>query len=68
MNWRWQEIIKKHPTPWRIVAASGYVNSHYVEDESIFDANNQEVLGCSEWLRAADGLLEAIVEHANAIK
>lgn len=50
----------KHPTPWRVAKAGekiGFDRGEYrseAEDDCIVDANNEEVVGCSEWIRGED--------------
>ncbi len=50
----------KHPTPWRVAKAGekiGPVDDGYqskAEDTCIVDANNEEVVGCSEWIRGEE--------------
>ena len=37
-----------------------------IEDDSIFTIDKEEVIGCSEWMRDAEGAFEHIVSLHNA--
>lgn len=51
----------KHPTPWKVVKCGQPVGQPWpdgrfseAEDDCIVDANNEEVVGCSEWIRGEE--------------
>lgn len=62
------DVLKDHPTPWRVVQAGervircGYTG--HAEDTCIADANNVEVIGCSEWIRGEESF-QFIVDLVN---
>jgi len=66
------EVLKIHPAPWRVADGdSVYENillgkpyETRAEDTCILDANNHEVVGCSEWIRG-DENFAFIVECVN---
>ena len=36
-----------------------------IEDDSIFTVDDEEVVGCSEWMRVDDGVMQYIVDLHN---
>lgn len=52
----------KHPTPWKVLPAGqdvkiidgDYSGEYSAEDDCIVDANGEEVVGCSEWMRGEE--------------
>jgi hypothetical protein len=50
---------------WQVIDSGAEVNGFRPEDISIFTVSGKEVIGCSEWLRAEQSVLEHIVKLHN---
>lgn len=51
-------------TPWKVVKAHTY-DKYDPEDLSIYTVDDEEVIGCSEWMRAEESTFEYIVQLHN---
>ena len=61
----WQEALKK---PWKVYEpneAGRRTEIYNCEDMSIITADGEEVVGCSEWMRADREVFDHVVELHN---
>ena len=60
-----QAVIKALESEWKLVKAGTTIGSHKAEDDSIYTVDDEEVIGCSEWIRADEKILQYIINLHN---